>query len=66
MNLLEGVRNVKALSDATAGKGLENYDPSNALETTLKNLVNSIKYTLDDLVEMFNINILGLDLGGSK
>ncbi|EMD42044.1 hypothetical protein CERSUDRAFT_120889 [Gelatoporia subvermispora B] len=35
-------------------KGLANYDSSNQVETMMKNTVNDVKYSLNDLSEMIN------------
>ncbi len=66
MNLLAGVKTNPVLSDATASKGLANYDPNNDLETAIKEAINSIKSTLDEVVGLLDIDIAGIDLGGSK
>ena len=67
LSLLGGLTTYQGiLSDATTQKGLANYDPSNALETSLKDVINSIKYTLDMFPPMLNMDIAGLELEPSK
>ncbi len=48
-NLLEALRQLRALNDVGQQKGLENYDPSNGLETVLKTFVNDVKYLMNDV-----------------
>ncbi|RDX55865.1 hypothetical protein OH76DRAFT_1396216 [Lentinus brumalis] len=48
-NLLEALRQLRALNDVGQQKGLKNYDRNNALETVLKTFVNDVKYLMNDV-----------------
>lgn len=55
------------LAQLAADKGLANYDSTDDLQTLLKNLVNAVKYLLNDLDEMvYNLPAVGPTLGPSK
>ena len=55
------------LAELGADKGLANYDKDNDLETLLKDMVNSVKYLLNDIDAMVNdIPGLGPSLGPSQ
>ena len=50
-----------------ADKGLANYDKDDELETVLKDLVNAVKYLLNDITAMvYQIPGVGPTLGPSE
>ena len=54
------------LSDMGQDKGLANYDSSNSLETLLKDMVNSVKYMLNDVDDLvYQLPGVGPTLGPS-
>ncbi|KAI0335277.1 hypothetical protein GY45DRAFT_1317208 [Cubamyces sp. BRFM 1775] len=59
---LSGIQSI--LAELAADKGLANYDQSDALETTLKDMINTVKYTLRDIDNLvYQIPTLGPTLG---
>lgn len=49
-----------AMAKIAADKGLANYDPNNVVETTLKNTINMVKYSLRTTVEIIKtLPVLG-------